>query len=210
MLRDRTETSFTEDAPDSVERFLRENAPTRGENATVPLLGVRAHTDLFHYWCGLPRLDGIPDAADFNPAAAKAWLPDIAILAVSDLDEISHRLVGTGVASRLGYDATGANLLDFIAPGYRRQCSRDMHEVVYRPCALQARYMTHYVSGRIGRVQSLYLPLNTPAGRAPRILSVHTPEGALVYRKPAAKPAFASTIDRMIWIDIGFGVPGTA
>ena len=179
MLRDRTETSFTEEAPDSVERFLREFAPTRGESATVPLLGVRAHTDLFHYWCGLPRLDGIPDAADFNPAAAKAWLPDIAILAVSGLDEIGHRLVGTGVTSRLGYDATGANLLDFIAPGYRHQCS-------------------------------LYLPLKTPAGRAPRILSVHTPEGALVYQKPAARPAFASSIDRMIWIDIGFGVPGSA
>lgn len=205
---DRAVDSLAGDAADETQRFMAELPPSAGEAATAPILGPRLHTDLFQYWLGLPRESGIPAASDFDPAAARSWLADITIFNVNSPDDIRHRLVGTGIVGRLGYDATGKNLLDFIDPSYRRQCSRDMHEVAWRPCGWQVRYLTHYPSGRIAHIQSLYLPLRGPAGKPPRIVSVHTPESPERYDGTADKPNFASEIARMIWIDAGFGVPG--
>lgn len=205
---DRAVDGPADDTADETQRFMAAMAPSKGEGATAPVLGARMHTDLFKYWASLPRAGGIPDASDFDPAAARSWLADITIFNVNSPDDIAHRLVGTGIAGRLGYDATGKNLLDFIDPSYRRQCSRDLHEVAWRPCGWQVRYLTHYPSGRIAHVQSLYLPLNGPAGKPPRIVSVHTPENTERYDEAASKPIFASEIARMVWIDVGFGVPG--
>ncbi len=211
MAREQAATGLAdgirEEIPADVRRFMAEMPPSPGERATAPVLGTRAHTDLFQYWLSLPRENGIPEASDFNPMAARQWLPEMAMFSLVSPEEISHRLVGTGLAERLGFDATGTNLLDFVDPSYRRQCSRDMHEAGYRPCGWQVRYLTHYPSGRMAHIQSIYLPLRGPAGQRPRILSLHDKGEPIGYRGPAEKPNFASEIVRMIWIDVGFGVP---
>ncbi|WP_421866198.1 PAS domain-containing protein [Parvibaculum sp.] len=208
MLQDRADAAHTADKADETQRFMDAMAPSAGEHATAPILGTRMHTDLFQYWLSLPRGSGLPSSSDFDPAAIRSWLADMTIMSVNGPGDIRHRLVGTGIADRLGYDATGKNLLDFIDPSYREQCARDMHEVAWRPCGWQVRYLTHYPSGRVANVQSIYLPLKGPAGQPPRIVSVHTPEDAQRYARGSAEPNFASSIDRMVWIDLGFGVPG--
>lgn len=208
MAADHAAAALATDKAEETRRFIESMAPSAGEHAPSPILGIKMHTDLFQYWQSLPRSGGLPLYSDFDPAAARSWLADMTILSVNGPDEIRHRLVGTAIADRLGYDATGKNLLDFIDPSYRSQCARDMLEVVYRPCGWQVRYLTHYPSGRIAHVQSIYLPLQGPAGQPPRIVSVHTPEDPERYARASAEPSFASKIARMVWIDLGFGVPG--
>lgn len=214
MNRDRAETMTLDETRDSaaeeLRRFLRDVAPTAGDRVTVPVLGARAHTEIFRYWCSLPRMDGMPDASDFDPLAIMDCLPDMVVVSVNSPTDIHHRLVGTGLVNRLGYDATGVNLLDLISPDNRMQASRDMHEVVCRPCVAQARFSSHYISGRIAHVQSIYLPLRAPAGQPPRIVSVHTAEEPTSYDRPVEKPLFANHVDRIVWIDVGYGVPGQA
>ncbi|MAU59596.1 PAS domain-containing protein [Parvibaculum sp.] len=210
MARNEAATALVSECADETQHFIASMPPSEGEHATAPILGTRMHTDLFQYWLSLPRASGIPNASDFDPAAARSWLADMTILTVNGPEEIRHRLVGTGIADRLGYDATGKNLLDFVDPSYRRQCARDMLEVAWRPCGWQVRYLTHYPSGRVAHVQSIYLPLKGPERQPPRIVSVHTPENPERYTRTASKPNFASEIARMVWIDVGFGVPGTA
>ncbi|MEX1152984.1 PAS domain-containing protein [Parvibaculum sp.] len=195
------------DSDAATRRFMEEHAPTPGERATAPVLGAHTHREIFEYWCGLPRADGMPDASDFDPIAIVGCLPDIAIVSVRSPTDIHHRLVGTGLVNRVGYDATGVNLLDLITDDNRVQCSRDMHEVVYRPCVSQARVSSHYISGRIAHAQSIYLPLRGPAGQPPRIVSIHTPEEPTGYDVPMEKPRFADHIDRVVWIDVGCGTP---
>ncbi|MEQ8267483.1 MAG: PAS domain-containing protein [Parvibaculum sp.] len=210
MNRDRAQTmtaDVTRDSAEELRRFLRDVAPSAGEHATVPVLGGRAHTEIFRYWSSLPRLEGMPDASDFDPLAIIGCLPDMVVVSVNSPTDIHHRLVGTGLVNRLGYDATGVNLLDLISEDNRVQCSRDMHEVVCRPCVSQARFSSHYISGRIAHVQSIYLPLRGPLGKPPRIVSLHTPEEPTRYDAPMEKPLFANHIDRVVWIDVGFGVP---
>lgn len=207
-MPDQARAALAMDKADEAQRFMDSMAPSAGECASAPILGTRVHTDLFQYWLSLPREEGLPSSSDFDPAAARSWLADMTILSVNSPTEILHRLVGTGIAERLGYDATGKNLLDFIDASYRQQCARDMHEVAWRPCGWQARYLTHYPSGRVANVQSIYLPLKGPAGQAPRIVSIHTPEDPQRYARSSAEPSFASEIAKMVWIDLGFGVPG--
>lgn len=190
-----------------VAALMAERAPSPGRRATGPLLGSSTHCDLFNYWSSLPKQGGMPKSSDFNPMEMRHLLPEMAMLSMNGADEIIQRLVGTGLAERLSYDATGTNLLDYIDSSYRRQCSRDMHEVIFRPCGWQARYLTEYVTGRIAFVQSIYLPLHGPDGQRRRIVSVHDREEALEYRAPCEKPVFASEITDMVWIDIGSGVP---
>lgn len=193
--------------PEDVASLMAECAPSPGRRATEPLLGTSTHCDLFNYWSRLPKHRGMPKSSDFNPMDMRHLLPEMAMLSMNSAEEIIQRLVGTGLAERLSYDATGTNLLDYIDGSYRRQCSRDMHEVVCRPCGWQVRYLTEYVTGRVAYVQSIYLPLHGPEGQRPRIVSVHDREEALEYRAPSEKPVFASEITDMVWIDIGSGVP---
>ena len=148
--------------PETVELLMNACDASPGEPADEPLLGVASQTAVFKYWRSLPRPSGIPDASSFNPAAVKRYLPSLTILSFNSPDEISHRLVGTEVTSRLDADLTGANLLDFVPPETRLQCARDMHEMGYRPCAWQARHVTRYASGLISHVMTLYLPLRAP------------------------------------------------
>ncbi|MBX3506250.1 MAG: PAS domain-containing protein [Parvibaculum sp.] len=193
--------------PPDVAALIAERPASPGRRATGPTLGTGTHCDLFNYWSSLPKRNGMPKSSDFNPMELRHLLPEMAMLSMNGTEEIIQRLVGTGIADRLSYDATGTNLLDYIDSSYRRQCSRDMHEVIFRPCGWQVRYLTEYVTGRVAFVQSIYLPLHGPEGQRPRIISVHDREEALEYRAPSEKPVFAREITDMVWIDTGSGVP---
>ena len=194
--------------PETVELLMNACDASPGEPADEPLLGVASQTAVFKYWRSLPRPSGIPDASSFNPAAVKRYLPSLTILSFNSPDEISHRLVGTEVTSRLDADLTGANLLDFVPPETRLQCARDMHEMGYRPCAWQARHVTRYASGLISHVMTLFLPLRAPEGQPPRILGMHKSEETSGYDAGDRKTVFGAHFERMVWIDVGFGVPG--
>jgi hypothetical protein len=194
--------------PETVEHLMKACVASPGERADQPLLGVASQTAVFEYWRNLPRPTGIPDASAFNPAAVKRYLPNLTILSLNSPDEISHRLVGTEVRSRIDTNLTGANLLDFVPPETRLQCTRDMHEMGYRPCAWQARHVTRYASGLTSNVLTLYLPLRAPEGQPPRILGMHKSEETSGYEAGDRKTVFGAHFDRMVWIDVGFGVPG--
>lgn len=198
----------SDEMPEDVRRLMENCEPSPGERAEAPLLDVFSQTAVFQYWLSLPRPGGIPDASAFNPAAMKRHLPNLTILSLNSPDEISHRLVGTEVTSRLDANLTGANLLDFVPQEIRLQCARDMHEMGYRPCGWQARHVTRYASGLVSYVQTLYLPLRAPQGQPPRILGMHRSEEPTGFGDKSDSTIFGAGFDRMIWIDIGFGVPG--
>lgn len=194
--------------PESVEQLMLSCDAYRGEHSTIPLLDDGAHAALFKYWLSLPRIDGKPDASAFNPAKVRRLLPGMTILSLNSPGEILHRLVGTEVTSQLDFELTGSNLLDFVPPEIRLQCSRDMHEMGYRPCGWQARHVTRFTSGRMSYVHTLYLPMHAPAGQPPRIIGMHSTHEAAGYDIDKDDTVFGAEFERVIWIDIGFGVPG--
>jgi len=199
-----------EGAATKLRRFMGEVAPSAGRASASPRFGPPALTDLFAYWNDLPRRDGMPDAADFDPLTLMQWLPDMTMASLNSPDEMIFRLVGTRVAERMTHDPTGTNMLDLLSAETRRQVARDMHEIGMRPCGYHARYMNVYGSGRVSHVQSIYLPLRAPVGQPCRLIAVHAPEEALEYQRPADLTICATSIDEIVWIDVGYGTPETA
>ncbi|MBX3491648.1 MAG: PAS domain-containing protein [Parvibaculum sp.] len=193
--------------PEDVRHLLRTCDASKGEPSETPLLDNPAQSAVFRYWSGLPRINGMPNAAAFNPAAVKPWFPSLTVLSLNSPEQISHRLVGTEVTTQLDFELTGANLLDFIPAQTRLQCSRDMHEIGYRPCGWQARHVTRFRSGRISKIETLYLPMHAPHPQPPRILGMHSTHETAGYDVTLDDTVFGAEFDRMIWIDIGFGTP---
>lgn len=192
---------------DITEAFLRERAPSAGTACKVPQPKARSLADLFEYWSSLPAVNGVPDAADFKPTAIARWLPDATIIETRSPTVMPYRLAGTRVAERMGHDPTGVNMLDLVAENFRIQASRDVYEIVYRPCGLHLLYANTYSSGRVATIESLYMPLRPPAGSRPRVIAVHAPDETLEYKRPARLSSLAGTIREVIWIDIGAGTP---
>ncbi|MBX3491649.1 MAG: PAS domain-containing protein [Parvibaculum sp.] len=188
-------------------RLMEAHAPSAGRGTAAPAFSPRALTDFFAYWSSLPRANGAPHATDFDPLALTLWLPDTTIMEIHGPGDIRFRLVGTRVAERMTHDPTGTNMLEMLAPETRAQVCRDMHEIAYRPCGYHARYVNVYGSGRVSHVQSLYLPLAAPVGHPPRMIAVHAPEEAVEYQQPADRTVCATSIDEIVWVDVGRGVP---
>lgn len=191
----------------ATEAFLRERAPSKGTASKVPHPKARSLADLFDYWSRLPAPGGVPDVADFKPTAIARWLPDTTIAEICSPTAAYYRLAGTRVAERMGHDPTGVNMLDLVAENFRAEASRDLHEVVFRPCGLYILYENTYSSGRVSTIESLYLPLRPPASACPRIVAMHAPEETLDYRTPRRLSLLAATVREIVWIDIGFGTP---
>jgi len=204
---DLVETKIRDDLDAATRRFMEALVPSAGRTTATPDFGPKALGDLFAYWSSLPRAGGAPLSTSFDPLALTQWLPDMTIGGIVSPEDIRFRLVGTRVVERMTHDPTGTNMLDLLAPETRIQVCRDMHEIGFRPCGYHARYMNIYGSGRVSHVQSLYLSLNVPDGRPPRLISVHAPEEAVEYQPPADHSICATSIDEIVWIDIGSGTP---
>lgn len=194
-------------AENVVEAFLRDVAPSAGSSCKLPSPKAESLADLFAYWSTLPATDGVPLAADFKPAEFARWLPDTTIIEVISPTVSIYRLAGTRVAERMGHDPTGVNLLDLVAEETRMQASRDLHEIVRRPCGVHLKYVNTYSSGRVATIESLYLPLKPPAGSNPRVIAVHSPEDTIEYTSPARLSQLVGEVREVVWIDIGYGAP---
>ncbi len=87
---------------------------------------------LHAWWMAARRPNGLPDRADFDPAAFKPLLPHLIIVAVeTDPFRIRYRLVGTKVVDYTGFEFTG-RYLDELGPseaaGYWQDCYRTTYE----------------------------------------------------------------------------------
>ena len=194
-------------ASDGVDAFLVSHRPAAGRSASLPESGSQAINLFFDYWLSLPRRQGMPDAADFDPTAIPRWLPDITIVEVNSPHVITYRLAGTAVVERMGHNPTGTNLLELTPPERRMQASRDLHEVVYRPCGLHLSFVNNYSSGRVGQMDSIYLPLRPPPGGSPRMVSLNAFDSTLAFRETSPRTTIIADVNGLTWIDVGFGVP---
>lgn len=87
---------------------------------------------LHGWWMAACRPNGLPDRADFDPAAFKLLLPNLIIVAVEpEPFRIRYRLVGTKVVDYTGFEFTG-RYLDELGPsdaaGYWQDCYRAAYE----------------------------------------------------------------------------------
>ncbi len=193
-----------------VDTFLSSLAPTQGPSASRPISRSTTINGFFDYWLSLARPGGMPAATDFAPAAIPRWLPNVAIIELNSPTVTTYRLAGTAVVERMGHNPTGTNILELMPPERRVQASRDLYELVTRPCCFHMSYVNNYSSGRVARVESIYMPLRPPRGGKPRIVCMNEFDATLAFRENRRRTTIIADVDEITWLDVGHGTPGVS
>src|SRR3546814_9301846 len=76
------------------------------------------------HWRTLPRSGLVPLRSAFEPLAVPALLPHMLICDLTEPTLVRIRLVGTGMATNFGFDPTGGDYLDLVAPDRREEAFR--------------------------------------------------------------------------------------
>lgn len=162
---------------------------------------------LLDHWCDIRGEALIPQRGKFRPAAILRLLPGLMLLEYRDADSLIYRLVGTGIADRLGFDFTGANLFDHISSRQRVYARKRFDLMRKQPCGLFLHETLHSKYGTQVKVEIIYLPLLDRAGDVTQLVSLAT-----VLERKERDPSFKAGTENMTavaacFLDIGAGVP---
>ena len=128
---------------------------------TADALQCRRLQRLFGYWQQHCRNGALPGRADIDPLDLSWILGDVSLIEVHRGDNglrFRFRLIGSRVAARFGFDATGRWLEDFPGETYRRHIGDAFAEVV----AQAAPFVEHpdmVIDGILHNYEILRLPL---------------------------------------------------
>lgn len=162
---------------------------------------------LLDYWNDVRGSSLVPLTSHVDPASIPQLLKHIAILDLVSEDEIFYRLAGTAIAERTGTDPTGMNLLDLVPEARRTFSSQTMWRIANHPVGLFLEYENILRNGKRAEMESLYLPMQVADSDKKRVVSIHMANKTIGFEDERATPEFASTLNRMTWIDIGAGTP---
>lgn len=159
------------------------------------------------YWFSLPKQDLIPSRGDFDPAALAEILPYILANEIVSPEMIVQRLIGTKVVEDLGFDSTGKNYLDLVAPARRLKASLAMRLMADHPCGMHARVLVETAAGRNLVSDATGFPMRDNDGRANLVYLLSHATPMAEYRDAGADPFKAIDVSSRKYIDIGAGIP---
>src|SRR3546814_6882749 len=94
----------------------------------------------------------VPLRSAFEPLAVPALLPHMLICDLTEPTLVRIRLVGTGMATNFGFDPTGGDYLDLVAPDRREEAFAGVLVPAAHPCGMRILGESRYDSGKeIGR-----------------------------------------------------------
>jgi hypothetical protein len=168
-----------------------------------------AARQLMDYWSTLPKRDGVPARADFDPLAVRQILPIIVIIERRAPDLWLIRLAGTELGRRLGREVTGLNFIDLVLPPERKRATAIVSNVCDWPCGSLAIRETRMESGFSRQIETFALPLRAADGEARLAISVNDDVQAQP-RLPSPDDPISGIVGyrSQRFIDIGAGVPG--
>ncbi len=113
----------------------------------LPVEPLRA---TLRYWQGLPRIEGIPNAADLDPGALRPVLGYLMLIDIDgETDDFRYTLYGSKISRISGFDMTGksvwqvpttSSIQSFFAAGYlaARKLKRPIYTVHDAPLSITA------------------------------------------------------------------------
>jgi hypothetical protein len=158
----------------------------------------------FDYWNGLPKIGLVPERSSFNPPAIHKLMPTVTLLEMHSRERIEMRLIGTTVARGMGFDPTGGNYLDIIAPEVREAYLLLLEAQFAQPCGRRSILRSRNSSGLIARTEVLALPLHHAKSGHHMLVSCFAQVEAVGFEKGDYE---IRNFEDTEWIDIGAGVP---
>lgn len=165
-----------------------------------------AARQLLAAWSALPRRDGVPARADFDPMTVPRILPVVSLIERIDEREWRMRLAGTEIERRWGRPLTGVSYADIMAPAAAMSTLCEFEAICRQPCASWSMRHLELGSGRRIDVETLRLPLRAADGTRSLILSCGGEVTARSLHEPDQYREVLTVIEQE-FLDIGSGIP---
>lgn len=157
----------------------------------------------FSYWNSLPKAGMVPDRSDFSPVGIAPLMPAVTMLELVSDELVLQRLTGTAVCRGMGFDPTGRNALDLIAPAARPAYLDLLHKQTATPCGRWNIIRSRH-DNMVDRAEVLTLPMSHRASGHWMILAYFATLAPVAY-DPGPYEILGYEDTR--WIDIGAGTP---
>jgi hypothetical protein len=162
--------------------------------------------DLLTAWSALPRPDGVPARADFDPMAIRQILPVVSLIERVEEGEWRMRLAGTEIERRWGRTLTGLSYTEIMAPAAAMSTLCEFEAICSQPCGSWSMRHLELSSGRRLDVETLRLPLRAADGSVSLILSCSGELTGRFLHEPDRCREILTVIEQE-FLDIGAGIP---
>jgi hypothetical protein len=161
---------------------------------------------LLEAWSRLPRQDGVPSRASFDPLSVARILPVISLIQRIGADEWRVRLAGTELERRWGRPLTGLNYADVMSPPVTAITFREFEAICSQPCGSWSLRHLELQSGRRLETDTLRLPLRASDGSISLILTSNGELGTDLQCRADPSREIVTVVEQR-FLDIGAGIP---
>jgi hypothetical protein len=168
---------------------------------------ANASREWMDHWWSLPRDGIVPVRSAFDPLAVPKLLPHMLICDLTEPGVVRIRLMGTEMASNFGFDPTGRDYLDLVAPERREAAYQGFVVPASRPCGMRVLGENQYFNGGPIAVETVGLPFRRDDGDGMQMVFVGSRLGPSHDRWRDRGPTKSFHVFEREFIDIGAGVP---
>lgn len=159
------------------------------------------------HWWSLPRDGVVPLRSSFDPLAIPAMIPHMLICDLSEPGVVRIRLMGTGMVSSFGFDPTGGNYLDLVAPERREAAYAGFMVPASHPCGMRVLGENRYRNGRVMAVETVAMPFRRDDGAGMQLVFVGSSIDTGLGPWPDLGRTDSFHVHEREFIDIGAGIP---
>lgn len=160
------------------------------------------------YWWHLrDQCGGVPDKSAFDPGQVKPALPMILLHDLGTPGKSVLRLIGTAIAERYGFDATGHDYLEFVSPERRETAYHELIKTASHPCGMRILIECSYKSGKTTVGESIGFPFKGRDGHKLMMFCDQLIDAPRLDLNQREEPLQFHTVRERDYVDIGFGEP---
>lgn len=159
------------------------------------------------HWWGLPRDGLVPLRSAFDPLSVPALLPHMMITDLAEPGVVRIRLMGTAMVASFGFDPTGRDYLDLVAPERRAAALAGFTVPAGHPCGMRVLGENRYEDGRAMAVEALTFPFRRDDGAGMQLVFVGSNVDTTLGPWPGLGRTTVFHVFERQFIDIGAGVP---
>ncbi len=152
----------------------------------------------------------VPGRAEFQPSRARRFLRDLVLMEAPSAvcPTLRIRLTGRRFDETIGFDITGRDHLEFMAPEFHAGVLETARAMIERPCGLWQITPAHLVRGYALNFEITAFPLAPDEQGRAFIISHVRPEGDIMSSTlPTDKGLGVGTAVTHAFLDIGAGAP---
>jgi len=168
---------------------------------------AKASREWVDHWRSLPRDCLVPVRSAFDPLAVPRLLPHMLICDLTEPGIVRIRLMGTEMASSFGFDPTGRDYLDLVAPERWAAAYQGFAVPASHPCGMRVLGENQYVVGGPVSVETVGLPFRRDDGDGMQMVFVGSTLGPAQEHWRDRGPTKSFNVLEREFIDIGAGVP---